>query len=242
MTVCKKYRFLSVLLFSLLLLALFSSCLTEIGGAVRPGGSAELTLKTTMGPRTTALIRSLRTFSGEGANAPILDGPSIARSMAVAPGVRAVALVNTSSEAMEGGISISNIGDFLALPNAESRFITFNESRQASSIVVVLDRASAPQLISLLSPEITDYLSALMAPVVLGEIMSAGEYLDLVASIYGRPLAAEITEARIRGTLELPRPVTAVHGGTFSGRRAVFDIPLLDILLLERPLRYEVSW
>jgi hypothetical protein len=226
----------------ILLLIPFFSCVAEIGGVVREGGAAELTLNTSLGPRTTALIRSLRAFAGEGANTPILDGLTISRTLALAPGVRAVSLRNTSPEALGGNISISNIEDFLTVPNAESRFITFSENRQASSIVITLDRVSAPQLISLLSPEISDYLSALMAPVVLGEIMTPHEYLDLVASIYSRPLANEIAEARIRAIIDFPRPVTAIRGGTFSGNKAEFYIPLLDILVLERPLRYEVSW
>ena len=229
-------------LFSLALFMLFSSCVTDISGQVRTGGAAQLTLSTSMGPRTTALISALRMFSGEGANAPILDGPTISHSLSLAPGVRSVSLSNTRADTMRGNISISNIGDFLALPNTESRFITFTESREASTIVVNLDRASAPQLISLFSPEITGYLSALMAPVVLGETMSAREYLDLVASIYSRPLANEIAEARIHGILEFPRSITSIQGGTFSGNKAEFDIPLLDILLLEKPLRYELSW
>jgi hypothetical protein len=230
------------LFFTLPLLMLFFSCFAEINGTVREGGVAELTLNTAMGPRTTALIRSLRIFAGEGAGAPILDGSAISHSMSLAPGVRTVSLRNSGPETLDGSIFISNIGDFLALPNAENRFISFTEGRQASSIVLFLDRASAPQLISLLSPEVYDYLSALMAPVAIGETMSAHEYLDLVASIYSRPLANEIAEARIRATIEFPRPVTAIRGGTYSGNKAEFDIPLLDILVLERPLRYEVSW
>ena len=223
-------------------LTLMFSCVTEITGVIREGGAAELTLDTTMGPRTTALIRSLRAFAGDEANAPILDGSAITSSMALAPGVRAVSLRNTGPEVMVGSISISNLGNFLTLPNVENQFVTFTEGRSASSIVVLLDKASAPQLISLLSPEISDYLSALMAPVVLGETMTASEYLNLVASVYSRPLANEIAEARIRVTIEFPRPVTSIHGGTFSGTRAEFDISLLDILVLERPLRYEVNW
>ena len=233
-----------LVLLPLLMLPMFMlfSCATGIGGVVREGGAAELTLNSSVGPRTTALLRSLRSFAGDGASAPILDVSAISRSMAAAPGVRTVSLRNTGDETINGTISIVNIGDFLAMSNTGSRFITFTESRQVSSIVINLDRASAPQILSMLSPEITDYLSALMAPVVLGETMNAREYLDLVASIYSRPLANEIAEARIRGTLQLPRPVTAIHGGTFSGNRAEFDIPLLDILLLERTLRYEIHW
>jgi hypothetical protein len=81
-----------------------------------------------------------------------------------------------------------------------------------------------------------------MAPVVLGDTMTTREYLDLLASIYSRPLANEIAEGRIRARINFPRPIKTIQGGTFSGNTAIFDIPLLDILVLERPLRFELSW
>jgi hypothetical protein len=186
------------------------------------------------------LIRSLRTFMGGAANTPVLDGAALARSMAAAPGIRAVSVENTGPSALEGSISISNVGDFLAL--GDSKFVTFTEGPGNSSLVITLDRASGPQIISRLSPEAEEYLSALFAPAVTGEASTRQEYLDLVASVYGRPLADEIAAARIKVFLEFPRPVKAVRGGVSSGNRAEFDIPLLDILVLEQALRYELSW
>ena len=224
------------------LLILFLSCTAEINGVVHEGGAAEFTLNTAMGARTAALIHSLRAFSGAASNAPILEGPAIAQSMVLAPGVRDVTLRNMDNDALEGSISISNVGDFLALPNAATQFITFTESSEGSAIVIILDRASAPQIISTLSPEINNYLQALMAPVALGINMSAQDYVNLLASIFTRPLADEIAAARIRSVIDFPRPITAIQGGTFSGNRAVFDVPLLDILVMEQTLRYEVRW
>jgi hypothetical protein len=112
----------------------------------------------------------------------------------------------------------------------------------SSSIIINIDRNSAPALISQLSPELTEYLSALMSPVILGQPMSRQDYLNLVAMIYGRPLADEIAAARIRARIEFPRPLTSVQGGTAAGNRAEFEISLLDLLVLETPLRYEVRW
>lgn len=223
-------------------LVLLSSCQARIDGAVKEGGAADLTLKAALGPRTTALIRSLRLFLGEGADAPILDGSAIGRSMALAPGMRSVTLRNNDLHALEGSISISNVGDFLDLGAEKSRFITFTEGHETSSLILTLNRDSAPELISRLSPEVAEYLSALMAPVLLGETMTRKEYLDLVASIYGQPVAGEIADSRIHGSIEFPRQVKAIQGGRASGRQAEFDIPLLDILVLESALRYEVSW
>jgi len=231
-------------LFFVPLLMVFLSCSTLIDGAVREGGAADITVRATLEPRTIALIRSLRGFMGDAADAPLLDGAAISSSVANAPGVRDVSLVNTSPSALTGSISVSNVADFLVAGDAQGRFITFTEgpSPGSSSIIVNLDRESAPALIARLSPELEGYLSALMAPVVLGETMTRQQYLGLVGMIYGRALADEIAAARIRASIEFPRPLTQVRGGTASGNRAEFDIALVDLLVLEQPLRYEVSW
>ena len=60
--------------------------------------------------------------------------------------------------------------------------------------------------------------------------------------IYGRSLADEIAAARITVLVEFPRPLTSVRGGTASGTRVEFDIPLVDLMVLETPLNYEVNW
>jgi hypothetical protein len=48
--------------------------------------------------------------------------------------------------------------------------------------------------------------------------------------------------ATVRAVIDFPGPVQSAQGGTFSGRRAEFNIPLLDILVLETPLSYEIRW
>jgi len=216
------------------------SCSARIDGVVMEGGAAEVNISASLGSRTVGLIQSLKSFMGDTRNAPILDAGAISRSLAAASGITAASLKNTGAEGLEGNIAISNVGDFLL--SEKNMFITYTESTASSSIVVVLDRDSAPLLISRLSPEVAEYLSALMAPVALGEYMSSGEYLNLVSMIYGRSLADEIAAAQIKASIEFPRPVTLAVGGSSSGRRAEFNIPLLDLLVLEKPLRYEVYW
>ncbi|MCL2070006.1 MAG: hypothetical protein FWH19_03340 [Treponema sp.] len=227
-----------------LLSALLSSCSTRIDGALLEGGQANLSLVTSLEPRTLALVSNLRSFLGAAGDGPVLDGPAIANSMAAAAGMTAVSLRNTSPSALEGNISIGNVGDFLAIGGEESRFINYVQGSApgSSSIVINLDRIFAPQIISRLSPEITEYLSALMAPALLGVSSSRQEYLDLLAMIYGRPLADEIASAYIRARIEFPRPLRSVYGGNASGRMAEFDIILLDLLVLEEPLKYEAIW
>ena len=228
-----------IFLFSVVLI---SSCSARVDGVVLDGGSAEVELSASLGPRTIALIRSVRGFMGETNEAPILDGPGISGSMSTAPGINSINLVNNSPSVIGGAISISNVGDFLALAGTESRLITYTNEANHSSIIIYLDMENAPLFVSMLSPEVEEYLMTLMVPFVVGERFTKDEYLALLTAVYGAPLADEIRGASIRALIQFPRPVRSVEGGAYTGRNAEFNISLLDLLVLEEPLRYEVRW
>jgi len=188
-----------------------------------------------------ALIMGFAAAAGIPPGTPILDGPAIAKSMATAPGVASISLVNTSPVSIEGQLQVSHIAQLLAGRGAD--FFTF-EQRAAGGgrFTVSLDRESGREMLALISPEITNYLAALMAPVATGETMTRAEYLALVGAVYGHGIAEEISTATIRAFIDFPGPIQSIRGGTFSGRRAEFAVPLLDVLVLETPLSYEVVW
>jgi hypothetical protein len=226
---------------------LFISCAATITGSLAANGSGELNLQTSLESRTSALIRSFAAVSlgPEAArNRPVIDGPAIARSMAAAPGIAGVSFTNTSPSAIEGPIKISRIDEFLTLPGNQggNRFIEYEQNSPGGRLTLTLNRQSGPQLLALISREAADYLSVLMAPVATGESLSREEYLGLVTSIYGRGVAEEIAAAKIRAFIDFPGPVNSVKGGTYTGTRALFEVPLLDLLVLERPLAYEIHW
>ena len=239
----KSAKFRGLLLLFPLLFICFS-CSASINGELKEGGEVDLFLKTALQPRMISLIQSLRNFMGEADDAPILDGRSISLSIAASAGVRAVSLANTSPTALTGTISISKDDEFLTSGGGAARLATYTEGQASgtSSLVIFLDKASAPEIISRLSEEVEEYLSALMAPAVIGENSTKEEYLRLISMVYGRALADEISAARLKVTIDFPRTITSIQGGTTSGRRAEFDVPILDILVLEQPLRYEVLW
>ena len=238
----------------------FLSCTARINGSLQGDGQADLQIYVALEPRITALIGGLVAAGGTmQPGALILDGPAIAASMAKAPGVASAVFKNTGPTAIEGPVKIARIGDFLAPGLAASAaldtargekgpgFITFEQATRtgASSggrCTINLSLESGPEILALISPDMGDYLSALMAPLATGEALTKTDYLTLVASVYGRGIADEISKAFFRASIDFPGPVRSVTGGTFSGRKAEFEIPLLDILVLEKPLNYEVTW
>ncbi|MDR2028061.1 MAG: hypothetical protein LBP93_00840 [Treponema sp.] len=226
----------------LLPLTVFSSCAARISGELKRGGAGDFTVSTNLEPRLSSLIRGFAAMADGEAGAPVLNGEAISRSMSAAPGVESAALRNTGPVALEGPVKITNIRDFLAPARDKGGFIILEESAAGGRFRLTLNRDLGPDILSLISPEVTDYLSALMAPIATGEALSKTEYLELVASIYGKPIAGEISGASIRASVDFPGRIRSARGGEFSGKRAEFDIPLLDLLVLESPLVYEVSW
>ena len=212
---------------------------------LRENGSAGLNVQARLEPRMTNFIRSLNSAMGSASNEPLLDGRAISQSMAASPGVLAVLLENTGPASLEGDIIIGKIEEFVTNSKG-APFITYENrssgNRPAGRMVVFLDRNNIGGLVALLSSEVRDYLSALMAPIVEEEEMTKNEYLSLVASIYGRPIAEEIREAMIHAVIDFPGRITSIKGGRPVGTLAVFDIPILDLLVLETPLSWEVIW
>ncbi|MDR0450251.1 MAG: hypothetical protein LBH26_03200, partial [Treponema sp.] len=205
------------LLCLLISLTAFSSCAARISGELKRGGAGDFTLSTSLEPRISSLIRSFAAMAGgDAAGAPALSGEAISRSLSAAPGVESANLRNTGPVALEGPVKITNIRDFLAPARDKSGFIVLEESAAGGRLRLSLNRELGPDILSLISPEVTDYLSALMAPIATGEELSQAEYRELVASIYGKPVADEISGASIRASVDFPGRIRSIRGGRSS--------------------------
>jgi hypothetical protein len=172
----------------------------------------------------------------------LINAPAIAFSMSKAPGVAAAGFRNTGPASLEGPVKISSIGDFLA-PSGKAGFISFQENPGGGGrAAITINRETAPDMLALISPDVTYNLMLLFAPIATVDYLSKEEYLTQVQLSHGDPVAAEINQALIRASVEFPGPLVSVNGGAFSGKKAEFTIPLVDLLVLERPLNYEVVW
>jgi hypothetical protein len=221
--------------------ALFPSCSGRINAQLVQDGSGSVQVQAGLEPNMIALIRSLRQAGG-GQSGPVLDAAALNRSLRAAPGIASSNLRNSGQEKIDGTLGLSYIGDLLN--SGANRFVRYEAPSGASPgrLAIHLDRGIAPQILVQISPEAVDYLSALMAPAATGEALSRGEYLQLVESVYGKALSAEIAASRVTAVITMPGTVKSVKGGTSSGREARFDIPLTDLLVLEQPLDYEITW
>ena len=220
------------------LIVLLPSCSGRINAQLVQNGSGSVQISAGLEPNMTILIKSFLSLGG--GSGSLLNAAELNRSLEAAPGISSSALRNSGQEKVEGTIGISRIGDLLS--TGANRFVQYETSGSSGKLSATINRTIAPQIIKQIYPEALDYLSALMAPVATGETLGKAEYLMLVESVYGKPLASEIGTSRITAAITVPGTVKSVKGGTFTGREARFDIALVDLLVLEQPLSYEITW
>ncbi|MFA6504981.1 MAG: hypothetical protein WCT14_02720 [Treponemataceae bacterium] len=212
------------------------ACSARYDIVVGRDGSAQTDFSAFVGARTSNLISNLAGVSSSN-KVLVLDAVSISKALKASPAVSSVSLRNPDARSLSGTVAVSRFDRFLS-----SRFIRVEITASGGSVSFSLDRVIAPEVLASLSPEIGDYLSALMAPIATGENLGNDEYFALVSSVYGDGVAREIRESKVTLSLKLPGPAVSARGGIISGEKAEFTFPLIDFLTLEKPVRLEAFW
>jgi hypothetical protein len=251
----KRIRFLrkppAAGIFIFAALAVCVSCSTRLNCEIYSDGRADMVLNSTLMPAMDGLLKNLAVQSGGENGAPVLDASLLNKAFELMTGIESAALRNTAENKVDGRIVISNIGlffnhaaDIVSRQNTikHAPFAVWEQTPRGGSFKAAINRDTGQQLLSLLTPEFIDYLSALMAPIATGEIIDKDAYLELVGSVYGKTIAAELPRAEILLTIDFPGPVEYIYGGIYRGNHTEFKLPLLDLLVLDEALVYEVRW
>lgn len=89
----------------------------------------------------------------------------------------------------------------------------------------------------------------LMAPVLTGDEMSAEDYIDLIAIIFGDETAHELSSASLTVTMIAPdkKAVTKTalsdaKNVKTNGNKVTFTIPVVDLLTLSEAKTFSISW
>jgi hypothetical protein len=223
-----------------------------LSGEIHTDGSAALLLQSGLFPGVNSLLKSL---GPKNSAEPVLSAALLNEALSASPGVASAALHNTTSGDVEGRVAIASMAEFFNGVPAPPPSKDAGTRRQPAPpavweqtaggggrLTVNLNRDTGMEFISRISPLLADYLSALMAPVITGEVIDKAGYLELTASVYGKVVADEINRARLSITLDFPGPIEKVTGGKYRGSSAEFEIRLIDALVLEKPVFYEVRW
>ncbi len=232
-----------------LLLAFFTSCSARIDITLLADGAAHSTVDVAFEDHFMRVLANLSGVSDE----VIIDPQAINKALAQAPGISSSALVSESGAQLLGQVRAHDFNALFAHTGSERlRGLdapasvewcgVAKDKRRSGSVVFSLDRDNAPIFVSTLSPDIVDYLTALMAPLATGEEMDQIEYLDSIEALYGPGVAKEIREGSLTLSFSVPGKIAKASRGSYSGNKLIWELPLLDVLVLEAPLSLDFKW
>ncbi len=244
-----KGKFIYATIYLMVLFSL-TGCGGKLGVTARDDGKADVALFMDTGKAASAMIGSIM--------AALYPSGSSGAQGAVFTPERAAALQKSLSggdlEAVKAeALSPSVLSLDATLKAAAAR----RSGGKAGVLLSSLVRVEGRGMTLTLSPEVLrglydsmdeqtrGYVDLFMAPAFTGERMDAAEYAALVASVYGKDLADELSSAVMELSLAVPKgkkALSASSGAKVAGRRASFQLPLLDLLVLTEERSYSVSW
>ncbi len=73
--------------------------------------------------------------------------------------------------------------------------------------------------------------------------MTEEEYLDMIYYLLGEEGPDAIKNGEVKVNIEVPGTISSVEGAVKTGdRKAEFKFPIIDFLLLNKPISFKVSW
>lgn len=248
-----KGKFIYATIYLTVLFAL-TGCGGRLGITARSDGKADLSVVMDTGKAASAMISSIMASlypSGPTAAASGSAGVfTPERAQALEKSLAGGDAETLSAKALSSSVLSldATVRDAASQTSASRTGVRFASvvSVEKHSLTLNLSPATMRALYASMDLQTRSYVDLFMAPVFIGEPMSGEEYTALIASVYGKDLAQEIADARMEITLTAPRGEKAAScsnaDAKLSGRSARFSIPLLDLLVLEEPQAYRITW
>ena len=185
-------------------------------------------------------LDDLAELTGQGKRGRIFDLEEIKKGFAEREDVQLRRVSSPTPDALEMELSFLNLERVFAREERlqQAGVVAFTKVPEGYSVRFQLNRGNFPQVMEFL-PFLKNPLFEGLAPRE-GDVTTEAEYLEMIELALGeegsRMLKASTIETRaaVKGTLLSQR------GGTVSGGVVTFRVPLLQILLLEKPLEYSL--
>lgn len=225
---------------------LLAGCSSDIAASLKADGGARLSIKAEVPAPLAAKFRKLAQAGSEAAadpSAPLFDIDAVRRSTAERPSLRLVSISRPSPESIKAEFDILSITELAASKDlAETGFLSVQKGTGWTQITIRLDRGAAAAAAALF-PGIDPYLMEALSPPALEEDpVTAAEYRTMLKSVLGEKAMPSMEAAAVSVTVTAPGKVLDYSGGSLSGTVLTVRIPIIDALVLERPIEIRLRW
>lgn len=224
---------------------LLGSCASSLTLSLSPDGSGILAVDAGIPATTAARLQSFRSVAADAGEpaAPFFDARAI-RAETEARGLSAITAETPTPHRFRGSFSMWSVSDAVSDPElSKAGLIVLTTSGGESTLSFSLSRENA-QVLPVLFPGIDPYILEALSPPALDPYpVTAEEYREMLAALLGQAALKELASAAVQLQIRTPSPITRSSGGKLSGGQSfTASLPLLELLVLEKPLSFSVSW
>jgi hypothetical protein len=229
----------------LLAVTLFTAaCSVNQTIVVKADGSGTASMHAEVSRLLADYISSLSEVSGKPAPAGgnVFDAAAIRKDFAARPGITVTKAATPTTTSLDLDLSFTSIQDVFTRDDAlkTSGALVYSESAGKKTIRMHLDRSNYAQL-SALFPMLKDPTLASLGPQV-NDTTTEAEYLDMVSFSIGDQGPGLLKKSFVTLTIDPEGEILSQTGGTISGSAVVFRIPVLRLMVLDKPLDYSVTF
>jgi len=172
----------------------------------------------------------------------VFDAEAIRKDFQSRPGIVVRKASTPTSSVLDLELDFDSLQDLLGGQEAfrEAGALVIVDAGDRSTLKMHLDRATWGQLVRLFPP-LRDPLVAELGPQGSGQVTD-DDYLAMIRFSIGDAAPGLLKKSFVTLTIQPQGEIISQSGGTITGGAVVFRIPVLRILVLDRPLDYSITW
>jgi len=222
-----------------------ASCAVNQTLVIADDGSGSLATHAEVSPLLRDYLASLADLSGNPGplkEGRVFDAEAIRKDFQSRPGIVVQKAATPTPASLDLELGFDSLQDVVriqdALANAGAFIIVDAGDRR--TLLLHLDRATYGQLASLFPP-LRDPLLSQLGPQGTGPVTEA-DYLSMIRFSIGDDAPRLLKKSFIILTVQPQGEIISQSGGTLNGNSVVFRIPVLRVVVLDRPLDYSVTF
>ena len=222
-----------------------SSCTVNQVIVIAEDGSGTFDMHAEVSPLLRDYLASLADLSGTAGplkEGKVFDAAAIRKEFQARPGLIVQKASTPASNVLDLTLGFETLSDLLGGQDAlkDAGAISTVDAADTSTLRLHLDRTTWAQLARLFPP-LRDPLVAELGPQAKGQVAD-DDYLAMIRFSIGDAAPALLKKSFVTLTIQPAGKVVSQSGGTLKDGAVTFRIPLLRILVLDRPLDYSVTW
>ncbi|RKX78993.1 MAG: hypothetical protein DRP87_04625 [Spirochaetes bacterium] len=236
---------LKYILYFIILFLFLASCTVEQRATIRPNGSGTIYFHFKLEKflyDTILEMSDLAKGNEKGGQGIIFDPEEIKKDFKENPAIILTKISSPTPGELEGEFKFDNVEAIFREKEVlkKTGAVTFIRSGDISTISLFIDRDNFKQLYTLF-PVLEDPFFEMFGPLENADT-SEEEYIQMVEFAFGEMGTRGLKESTIVMEIIVEGKILEQKGGTISGNSVIYKLPLIDALLLHKPIDYSIKF